>query len=62
VRFTTKVNLPSVGSDGKVNFARNNSLAQWNGAQHGIKDILLNLKIEMQQNRNAAQPPEGEMY
>ena len=58
----SKVNLPSVGPTGEVNPSRNTALASWNGAVHGIKDVLLALKNEMVANRNTNQPPDGETY
>ena len=58
----SKVNLPSVGPTGEVNPSRNTALASWNGAVHGIKDVLLALKNEMVANRNTSQPPDGETY
>ena len=61
-RFNTKVNLPCVGPDGTVNFSRNATLASWNGATMGMKDILLALKAEMNANRRVNQPGENETY
>jgi len=62
VKFVTKVSLPCVGPDGTVNFSRNTTLANWNGATMGMKDVLLALKAEMNANRRVNQPGEGETY
>ena len=50
-KFITKVNLPCVGPDGTVNFSRNATLAGWNGATMGMKEVLLALKAEMNANK-----------
>mmetsp|Transcript_11727 Transcript_11727/g.13950 ORF Transcript_11727/g.13950 Transcript_11727/m.13950 type:complete len:137 (+) Transcript_11727:60-470(+) len=62
VKFNTKVNLPSVGSRGDVNFAQNGHLASWNGSTMGIKDVLSALKQEMIANKPPAHPAEGTEY
>jgi len=50
----TKVNLPCVNNRGDVNFSANGTLAQWNGATMGIKDVLLALKNEMIANKRSS--------
>ena len=50
-RFINKVNLPCVGPDGTVNFSRNTTLAAWNGANMGMKDVLIAIKNEMNANK-----------
>lgn len=45
------MNLPCVGPDGTVNFSRNATLAAWNGANMGMKEVLLALKAEMNANK-----------
>ena len=59
VRFTTKINLPSVNSN-NGNVTLSGRVASWNGANMGIKDILLQLKSEMVANKRLQQPPEGD--
>ena len=59
VRFTTKINLPSVNSN-NGNVTLSGRVANWNGQSMGIKDILLQLKSEMVSNKRLQQPPEGE--
>lgn len=61
-KFKTKINLPCVGPDGTVNFSRNTTLANWNGATMGMKDVLLALKAEMNANRRVNQPGESETF
>ena len=58
VRFTSKINLPCVnGNNGQVTLP--GKVANWNGASHGIKDILGAIKQEMLNNKRLQQPPEG---
>jgi len=60
VKFTNKVNMPSVGPDGTVNFNKNPALANWKAGTMEI--VLTALKQEMIQNKKAAQPADGAMY
>lgn len=63
MKFNSKINIPSVNqSNGSVNFTANGHLASWNGANHGIKDVLVALKQEMIANKRANQPAEGDMF
>lgn len=62
VKFNSKVNLPSVGSNGQINFNQNGSLSTWNPATMGIKDVLAAMKNEMIANKRSSQPADGEMY
>ena len=53
-----KISLPSVGPDGKVNFAQNSQLANWN-FNMGMMDVLKALKGEMASKKSLNQPAEG---
>ena len=59
VRFTNKINLPCVNQqNGSVTLP--GKVANWNGKNMGIKDILMAIKTEMLSNKRLQQPPEGE--
>ncbi|CAD6571677.1 MAG: E2 ubiquitin-conjugating protein mms2 [Cyphobasidiales sp. Tagirdzhanova-0007] len=63
VSFLTRVNLPAVGSFGKVDFSKIQPLSNWSRAIT-INDILVAIRRSMAEpaNRKMAQPPEGSTY
>ena len=61
VNFVTKVKLPSVNEDGSVRLP--GRCANWKGADMGIKDILIELRREIENDsKNYQQPEEGEKF
>ncbi|KAK9466202.1 ubiquitin-conjugating enzyme/RWD-like protein [Lipomyces arxii] len=63
VQFLSKVNLPCVSSDGKVDASKLNCLAHWK-RDYNMETVLLELRREMASgtNRKLPQPPEGSVY
>ncbi|PWN39915.1 UBC-like protein [Ceraceosorus guamensis] len=63
VAFLTKINLPCVGSDGKVNAAALPVLAGWR-RENTLETVLVELRRDMaaSQNRKLPQPAEGSTY
>ena len=62
VSFINKVNLPCVNADGSVDLTRLQGIGQWNGATHGMKEILIAIKQCCIANKTVRQPAEGENY
>lgn len=56
-----KINLPSVGPDGRVNFNANTQLSNWN-ASMSMMDVLKALKGEMASKKGLNQPADGAKY
>ncbi|KPI86111.1 ubiquitin-conjugating enzyme-like protein [Leptomonas seymouri] len=63
IRFLSKVNLPCVDSEGKVNWMKFNLFKNWN-CKTTMETCLSELRKEMAspQSRNLPQPPEGSVY
>lgn len=63
VAFVTRINLPCVGADGRVDAARFPLLRQWTRT-HTLETLLTELRRDMAHgaNRTLPQPPEGSTY
>ena len=62
VRFTTKVNIPSVNpANGVVDKAKFALFKAWKD-EYNLETILVALRKEMSQNKSLPQPAEGDMY
>lgn len=61
VRFMSKVNLPSVNSQGVVEPKKFPLFIKWNW-ETTIEKILIGLKQEMIANKKQPQPADGDMY
>ena len=62
VRFTTKVNIPSVNAaNGVVDKAKFALFKSWKD-EYNLETILVALRKEMSQNKSLPQPAEGDMY
>ena len=60
IKFTgQKVTLPCVDGSGNVNIG---AVLNWNGAQHGMQDVVKAIKQSMIANRGTNQPAEGANY
>ena len=62
VNFVHKVYLPSVDRETGVVDQLPGRCKNWNPSTMGIKDVLIALRIEMEENGREAQPPEGEEF
>ncbi|WFD34328.1 E2 ubiquitin-conjugating protein mms2 [Malassezia cuniculi] len=63
VSFLTRINLPCVEDDGKVNASKFPLLQQWQ-RDFTLEKLLIELRREMARpaNRTLPQPPEGSSY
>jgi ubiquitin-conjugating enzyme E2 variant len=62
VRFTSKINIPSVNqSNGIVEPKKFPLFTKWNW-ETTMEKILIGLKQEMIANKKAPQPADGDMY
>ncbi|XP_021365819.1 ubiquitin-conjugating enzyme spm2-like [Mizuhopecten yessoensis] len=59
VTFTTKINLPFVSPDGKVDVHR--LVGGWNPS-YTIQKILLDLRVQMRNNTRNKQPADGNFF
>ena len=62
VRFSTKINIPSVNqANGVVETTKFPLFKAWNES-YNLETILVTLRKEMQQNKSLPQPAEGDMF